>query len=291
MPNVLVLGAVSYDTILKFQKLPCTPGDYAAQEVYRRSGGHGTAKAIALSRLGAKVRLFAPLGSDEAGTLVLRELEEARVEATCTQAHNGTPLEIRLLDEAGDCMTLCMNPCTFAERLPEEALREAMDWAEIIVLHPLPYLEPLLCALPQKPVWTDLSDYDPQTDPNLSFVRASDVLFLSSDRLTDARATLRALGTSRRLVIATHGKEGSTAYQEGRFYEQSAHNFNLVDSVGAGDNYFAGFLIEYAKKQHLERSLMTASVCGGLAIETQALVPKELTLDLVETTLLARGIL
>ena len=130
-------------------------------------------------------------------------------------------------------------------------------------------------------------DGDSYYDP---FIDISEVIFMSSERLMDYRSTMRRLGKKGKLIAATHGKEGSTAYWQNRFYEQSAHDFNLVDSEGAGDNYFSGFLVEYLKKGNLERSLMMASVCGGLAIETKDLVPADLTYDMLVETMIKKGI-
>lgn len=290
MSKILVMGGTSYDTILKLKKNPVSRGTYFAQEAYERCGSTGTAKAAALHKLGAEVTLHTLLGEDEPGQRIRSYLAAHAIPFVADRFAGGTDRHVNLLDETGARISVFLPRSAAPPVIDEARLRQLIAECDTIVLNILDYNLPFLPLLAGKEVWTDLHDYQ-EGDPYYApFIEAAQFIFLSSDRLMDSRQTMKKLGQTGKLVVATHGGEGSTAFWENRFFEQSAHDFTLVDSDGAGDNYFAGFLVEYQKKQNLERSLMTASVCGGLAIETRELVPADLTYEMLERTMIDKGI-
>ncbi|KAF5074495.1 carbohydrate kinase family protein [Proteiniclasticum sp. QWL-01] len=290
MADILVMGGASYDTIIQLPKNPVTKGTYYAKDAYDRCGSTGIAKAVALQKLGASVTLHTLLGEDLEGQAITKHLRQCGIHLVTDPDPSGTELHFNLLDEEGERITILLPRGRDHRRINEVRLRRLIADAQLVVLNILEYNQPLIPLLEGKEVWTDLQDYVEQDPYYTPFIEASQVIFLSSDRLTDYRATMRRLGQGGKLIVATHGKEGSTAFWNHRFYEQSAHDFHLVDSEGAGDNYFAGFLVEYLKKQNLERSLMMASVAGGLSIETKELVPSDLTYDMLVSTMIRKGI-
>lgn len=290
MADILVMGGASFDTIIRLPKNPVTRGTYFAEDAYDRCGSTGIAKAEALRKLGADVTLHTLLGEDSEGRSIAWHIKKSGIHLITDPDPSGTELHFNLIDEDGDRISILLPRAKDHTKINEVRLRRLIDDAQLVVLNIMEYNRALIPFLHGKEVWTDLQDYldrDPFYEP---FIEAAQVIFLSSDRLTDYRSTMRRLGQDGKLIVATHGKDGSTAYWQHRFYEQSAHDFTLVDSEGAGDNYFAGFLVEYLKKRNLERSLMMASVCGGLAIETKELVPSDLTYDMLVETMIKKGI-
>ncbi len=290
MGKILVMGGTSYDTIIKLKKNPVSRGTFFAKDAYDRCGSTGTSKAVALQKLGMNVTLYSLLGEDEAGDRIRTYLKDHQVPLADDRFPSGTERHINLLDDSGARISIFLPRSSEKPEIKEERLHRLIAESEIIVLNIMSYNVPFIPLLKGKQVWTDLHDYqdlDPYYTP---FIDAAQFIFLSSDRLMDYRSTMKRLGSTGKLIVATHGKEGSTAYWKDHFYEQSAHDFTLVDSDGAGDNYFAGFLTEYLKKGNLERSLMTASVCGGLAIETKELVPENLNYEMLERIMIEKGI-
>lgn len=290
MSNILVMGGASYDTIIRLEKNPSVKGTIYARDIYERCGCSGTVKAIALQKLGADVTFHALLGEDWEGQQIIRCLKDNQVNLLMDKDPAGTDRRFCLLDDDGDEILICLPKGQDPSVIDEARLTQAIAKADVVALNIAEYNKALLPLLEGKEVWTDLQDYQDRDPFCMPFIEASRVIFLSSERLTDYRTTMKKLAHGGRLIVATHAGKGSTAFFQDRFYEQSAHDFTLVDSTGAGDCYFSGFLVEYLKKQSLERSLMMASVCGGLSIETKDLVPKDLTYDMLVKTMIAKGI-
>ena len=94
------------------------------------------------------------------------------------------------------------------------------------------------------PVAFDFADKpeDPTVDAAIPWV---DYAFFSRDEGTEEelREFLRAMrARGPRIVVATRGERGSLAYDGERFYEQGIVPCEVVDTMGAGDSFIAGFL-------------------------------------------------
>lgn len=74
-----------------------------------------------------------------------------------------------------------------------------------------------------------------------------------------------------KVVVVTRGEKGSIAYDGKTFYEQGIVDAEVVDTMGAGDSYIAGFLvgilkglpIEEAMKKGMENSAITLGYFGA----------------------------
>jgi sugar/nucleoside kinase (ribokinase family) len=54
---------------------------------------------------------------------------------------------------------------------------------------------------------------------------------------------------------------------------------NIVDTIGAGDTFDAGFLYGYLNNWDLEKSLQLATACGALSTQASGGVAAQPTLD------------
>lgn len=83
----------------------------------------------------------------------------------------------------------------------------------------------------------------------------------SSDLLA---AALAALGP--RDVLVKRGAAGVVAFCEGELHVQPAHRVPVVDPVGAGDAFAAGYLAEFARDLPVSVRLATATAAGAYAV-------------------------
>ena len=101
-----------------------------------------------------------------------------------------------------------------------------------------------------------------------------DVLFGGTEELallapqvdgSDARALLTALARPGREVVAKLGPDGAAALVDGRLHEAAGHRVDVVDTVGAGDAFVAGYLSARLDGQDVAGRLERANACGALA--------------------------
>lgn len=78
---------------------------------------------------------------------------------------------------------------------------------------------------------------------------------------------LQILGQKCRVVVVKSGKQGAFAIQGGKTAYAPALPVPVVDTVGAGDNFDAGFLYGWLNSWSLEKSLKLAVTCGSLSTQ------------------------
>ena len=83
------------------------------------------------------------------------------------------------------------------------------------------------------------------------------------------------------VVICTHGEKGATLLDKtGQWREQPVYIVEkVVDTNGAGDAFFSGFLIGRLSGYNDENSLKLATGCGALAVGSRTLKGENLSME------------
>lgn len=71
-----------------------------------------------------------------------------------------------------------------------------------------------------------------------------------------------------KIAVATFGEKGSLAYDGKQFYEGGIYPANLVNTVGAGDSFIAGFLYEVLMGATIEKCLDTGAKVSARVVST-----------------------
>lgn len=104
-----------------------------------------------------------------------------------------------------------------------------------------------------------------------------DVLFGGSEELSILASTadesvprslLHALAEPGRQVVVKLGPAGAAALTDGELHEASGHVVDVVDTVGAGDAFVAGYLSAQLDGLAMPDRLARANACGALACTT-----------------------
>jgi sugar/nucleoside kinase (ribokinase family) len=107
-----------------------------------------------------------------------------------------------------------------------------------------------------------LRDVLPYVD--IFFPNETEILALTNaDNLAGAVMMLSSYGT---LPVVKLGEKGAvTRNQAGELISQETVPVDVVDTVGAGDSFDAGFIYGYIHEMGLEKSLKLATICGSLS--------------------------
>ncbi len=276
--SVLVLGGASLDTIVHLDELPGpVPQTIWPKMAYRTLGSTGAGKSLNLAALGHQVTFHTLLGRDREADDVRDRLTIPGVNLLVETTAAPTEQHVNLMAPDGGRLSLFVQPSAVPEKVDWAPVREALSATDIVVANILAYVKPALPWLRSsgKPVWTDLHDYDGHNPYHQPFIDAADVIFLSSDNLADYRETMKRLaGLGKELVVCTHGARGATLLtREGEWLEQAAVPVpEVVDTNGAGDAFFSGFLHGYLQRGELQDCLKMAARCGALCVGSRELV-------------------
>ena len=86
------------------------------------------------------------------------------------------------------------------------------------------------------------------------------------------------------MVVCTHGAGGATALSAaGQWIDAPiAEGYRPVDSNGAGDAFFSGFIYGHSRGDSVERCMQLATLCAGLCVASPELYAAHLDPELLE---------
>jgi len=229
-------------------------------------GGSATIFASQLGKLGAQVGVFGWVGDDGFGRFVIEKLQAAHVDTRYIQRHPSlkTGVGIALAEENDRAILTYLGTidATQPQDLDESALRSCRHWhiASYFLLKKLRNTWPdWLRTCKKMGLSTSL---DTNWDPDSQWRGVTDVLpfldlFLPNE--AEARAitgeedvmkAARKLADYGPLVVVKLGEDGSIAVKGKEVWHlrpspRTGLPEFVIDSVGAGDNFDAGFLRSY----------------------------------------------
>lgn len=255
-------------------------------------GGAESNVAIGLSRLGVPVAWVGRVGNDSFGDLVLRELRGEGIHVLA-QRDSEAPTGLMVKEQRTAVATQIWyyrrgsaGSRLSVDDLPDDVILDAE------VLH-ISGITPALSDSAAKAVQHAV-DLARSAGTTVSFdvnyrsqlwspaeaaealrplVEASDVLFagVEEGRMfvpdvtdeADLGHALAAMGP--REVIVKRGAAGALAVVEGKLYRQDAVPVDVVDTVGAGDAFIAGYLAERLAGADVPTRLRTGALVGAFA--------------------------
>lgn len=245
--SVFVAGPVAWNQLVYLDVLPrAEPHTVFARGHVDTVGGTSAGKALNLRSLGAEVTLRTVVGRDVHARRVLDVLDGAGVD-TIAELGTVTERHLNLMDPVGGRVSVYLDLPELTEVRHAERTTTALAGAEVAVLDLAEHVRPLLGSRTHDvPVWCDLHDYDGTAEYHRDFVAAASVLFLNDDGMPDPRPFMvDRVAAGARLVVLTQGARGATALcAETGWHQVPAEPVPaIVDTNGAGDAFFAGFLI------------------------------------------------
>lgn len=278
MKKVFIIGGTTFDHIVYLPQLPGNTPQTIHTALFRETtGSTGSGKALNLTKLGVPNSLYSVLGDDSYGRQIIQHLQQNGIHFFFDIDAKGTERHINLMDAEGKRISIFITQSSENIHYNNIKIAESVQQADIIVLNIISYCRNIIPLIAQynKPVWTDLHDYDGSNSYHDDFIKAAQYIHLSSDNLTDYTSVMeRFIAAGKELVVCTHGRAGSSLLtKEGKRIEQPAiTSYPMVDANGAGDSFFAGFLYGWMQDASHERCMQMGAVCAGLCISSKELV-------------------
>jgi sugar/nucleoside kinase (ribokinase family) len=273
MQKVLIIGGTTFDHVVYLSKLPAPiPQTIHAAPFNEGTGSTGSGKALNLTRLGVDNTLYSVLGDDIYGRHIIDDLRSNGVDFFYDLDPTGTERHINIMDAEGARISMFITQSSDNINHSVDKIIKEIEAANLIVLNIINYCKNIIPLLSKydKPVWTDLHDYDGNNSYHDVFINASQYIHLSSDNLKNdyTKVMQHLIENGKELVICTHGKAGASLLtKEGEWIDQPAIlNYPMVDANGAGDSFFAGFLYGWIKKEPLLTCMQMGTICAGLCI-------------------------
>jgi len=286
--KILVLGGASYDDIIHVNEffLP-EPKTIFAEETYSMCGSTGIGKALAFKKLGYDVTLQANIGNDYYGDLIVKEMKNAGIDFKRfldeeTQRHTN------ILDAHGRRISIFHN--IKSTKKPDiNSFEPIIKNCDIVCLNIIDYCRDFIpiIKLHKKPIYCDLHDYNLGNPYYNDFIEAADALLLSSEQMSNYQVFMEnMIDKGKQWVVVTHGEFGASAMDETKTITNiSADSIPLVDTNGAGDCFFAGFIYGITNSYNLEKSLIMGKLAANDCIMSKKIVGDKLSREYLEKKL------
>ncbi|HZP80739.1 MAG TPA: carbohydrate kinase family protein [Chthonomonadaceae bacterium] len=276
---------VSGNVVPQFHQIEQMVDDYAVE-----LGGSATIFASQFAKLGGKVGLLGAVGEDVFGKSLYEGLEAVGVDMRRVTRPPGmkTGLGLALVKPDGDRATLTYSgtiDATPPEALTDDLLTACRHWhhASLFLLNRLrghwkPWLQ--RCKAAGLTVSMD-TNWDPENRwegvhdllPLVDVFLPNEAEALAISGAADVEEAGKRLAEFGPLVVVKRGGDGATAFHKGQRWHIAATEgangpINVVDAVGAGDNFDAGFVRAWLLGKDVPACLLlgTRCACASLGV-------------------------
>jgi sulfofructose kinase len=271
--DVVGVGLNATDTLIPLPEFPQRGSKVAFRDAHLLPGGQVATAVAACQQWGLRTRYVGKVGDDHAARLHREEFERLGVEAHLLTAKGCKSQQAFIIvDDTGERTVLWKRDKRLTLR-PEELRREWI--ADARALHVDGHdTEAAATAAGWAraegiPVIADLDELYPGVE---ALLRNLDYFVSSRDipgRITGESDLRKALLEVHKrygfeLTAATLGEEGVLAWDGVAFHYASAYCVRVVDTIGAGDTFHAGFIYGLLQNWPLQRQLEFGCAAAAL---------------------------
>jgi len=271
--DVVGVGLNATDTLIPLPEFPQRGSKVAFRDAHLLPGGQVATAVAACQQWGLRTRYVGKVGDDHAARLHREEFERLGVEAHLLTAKGCKSQQAFIIvDDTGERTVLWKRDQRLTLR-PDELRREWI--ADARALHVDGHdTEAAATAAGWAraagiPVVADLDELYPGVEVLLQnldyFVSSRDI----PGRITGESDLRKALPEVHkrygfRLTAATLGEEGVLAWDGAAFHYAAAYCVKVVDTIGAGDTFHAGFIYGLLQGWPLQRQLEFGCAAAAL---------------------------
>ncbi|HSO13265.1 MAG TPA: carbohydrate kinase family protein [Anaerolineales bacterium] len=284
MFDVLVAGEINPDLILTGDIVPeFGQVEKLVDSAVLAIGSSSAIFACGAARLGLKVGFIGVCGDDVFGRFMLDEMSKRNVDVGNVIVHPNGFTGLSVILARGADRAILTHPGLIAEL-------QASDISDALLrrsrhLHVASYflqtkLQPDLPTLFRRAHSLRLTtSLDTNYDPSEKWIGFDDLLSvtdvflpnqteaLSITKSPDVESASKQLARKAELVAIKLGAEGALACSHMSISKSASISVNVIDTVGAGDSFDAGFMYGYLNQWSVEESLRLACVCGALSTQ------------------------
>jgi ribokinase len=292
---IVVVGSLNRDLVVTAPNLPL-PGETIHGTHYsQHNGGKGANQAVALARLGQRVSMIGCVGGDEDGSALVSALEAEGVDTdSISPTLSRTGVAIITVDDSGENSIVVVAGAN--GDLDEDAIDAAaptISAADIVLAQLEVPISTVARAYGHATGTVVLnpapaSRLDPQLLDSVDYLvpNRTELASLSGGEIPDNDAQILASVESLDfdgVVVVTLGSDGALAVHDGAIVARAVPPaVDVVDAVGAGDAFCAGFCDALVRDVALADAIIWATACGALATTKTGAQPSMPTAAAVE---------
>ncbi|MGD8780840.1 MAG: carbohydrate kinase family protein [Ignavibacteria bacterium] len=281
--DVIVVGELNVDLILnKLESFPEIGKEKLADEMTLTLGSSSAIFASNLSALGAKVAFLGKIGDDYFGDLVIDTLQSKGVDVSMIIRDDKLKTGATIILNFDEDRAMVTHPGAMNELRFEDITAEKLLKAKHLHFSSY-YLQPGLKKnvgemFKLAKISGLTTSFDMQWDPaekwdfDYKHVLPNVDVFLPNEKETanltgkeDLTDSLEELSPYSNTVMVKMGSKGSVSWAKGNYHKMGAFlNSNVVDAIGAGDSFNAGFIFKFIKGEAINKCQEFGNLTGAI---------------------------
>ena len=281
--DVLVVGELNVDLILNdIASLPQVGKEIIARNMTLTLGSSSAIFASNISTLGVKTAFAGKIGNDSFGELVLKSLKTKNVNTDFIISSSKDKTGVTIVLNYDEDRAMVTHPGAM-ETFPEEDVTDEMlqqaghlHVSSVFLQKELKKdIVNLFMRAKKLGLTTSLDiQWDPDEKWDLNFnelLPLVDVFLPNKQELEAVTGfentddAVQSLKNSANIIAVKLGNQGSTGYSSGKVINVRPFlNSQVVDAIGAGDSFNAGFISQFIKNKSLEECLKFGNLMGAI---------------------------
>ena len=276
MGKIGVVGSINMDMTVKAERIPLKGETLKGEDLKYIPGGKGANQAVAMAKLGAEVEMFGCVGDDAAGTALVKNLQEMKVETKCIKTVPGVPTGLAMITVGDNDNTIIVVAGTndHVDISYVNEVKDSLLECEIVLLqHEIPQetieyvveicakngVKVVLNPGPARPVKQEILEKVTYLTPN-----EHEAVILFGTELTFEEMMKKY---PEKLVITQGSRGVSTCLKSGEVILVPARKADVVDTTGAGDTLNGAFTVAVTEGKDIAEALAFANTAAGLSTE------------------------
>jgi sugar/nucleoside kinase (ribokinase family) len=279
--DIAIVGEINLDLILYGlpEQMP-TERELLASGFAITLGSSSAILAHNLAALGSRVGFVTEVGDDSFGTLAMDRLRERGVDLAGIAL--GVKSGVTLILPHGPRRHILTYPGTISELRFEDIdldyLASACHFhmsSLFLQRELLPHVPELFRRMKSAGLTTSLDTNDDPDDrwgavldeilPHVDILLPNEREAMKMSRADDVETALSRLAQKVETVVVKMGASGAIAIRNGRRFSAPAVPVTVIDPIGAGDSFDAGFLHQFLRGAEVTTCLAYGNLCGAFS--------------------------
>jgi sugar/nucleoside kinase (ribokinase family) len=301
--DVLVIGELNIDLIMnKIDAFPALGKEILAGEMTVTLGSSSAIFANNLSMLGSKVTYMGKVGNDQFAEQIFSALNKAGIDTGNIIKTRDFLTGLTVALNYGNDRAMVTYPGAMNNLSIRDITDDTLNSSSHMHLSSVflqPGIKPDVIRLYKRAKDLGLStSFDPQWDPHekwdvdlMGLLPYVDVFLPNLNELlqfTSSPSIEKAIETIKpycQFVVVKNGEKGAMMWDKQTLITQKAFlNESIIDAIGAGDSFNAGFIYQYSNKKPLAKCLEFAALTGAINTTGSGGTSAFETLDKVKNT-------
>ncbi len=281
--DVMVVGELNIDIILnQLDQFPVMGKEVLSQQLNITLGGSSAIFASNISTLGSSVGFVGKVGLDNFGDHVISSLKSRGVDTQyivrSDKEKTGVTVVLNFLEERAMVTYQGAMKSLTIHDVEEESFNRARHLHVSSIFLQTELLKDVVQLFKKAKDMGLTTSLDPQWDPaeawnidlkklmkyvDVFMPNASELKALT--RTNDLKQALKLVEQFENTVVIKDGINGAYLWNGTKLHHQNAfRNEYVVDSIGAGDSFNAGFIHQFLQKKSLEECLEYGALIGAV---------------------------